>query len=224
MFASPASQNGIGLLGRPLFPYSVVPGGVENALELKQAIANDPVIAAHYQGFKLAKVRVIRVNQDRAVYVSYRLASHIYWTHRKLRLAKGEALITDGEIAARTRCGNQISEVPVGPLSAAEPTVEALEMPEDPRLLAEINPPFELPLDPPPATDIHTIGHQGGIFIPPLFPVYFGNPGSSPGIPVNPPPLPPPPPPTTQAPEPDMLLLISMGISGVWMIRKKRKR
>ena len=156
------------------------------------------------------------MEQERAVYVSYRLNSRIYWTRQKLRLAKGEALITDGKITARTRCGNQISEIPVAPSSPAEPTIEALEKPEDPPLLAEINPPFELPLDPPPATDIQVIGHAGRIFIPPLFPIYFGNPGSGPGIPVSPPP-----PPTV--PEPAALFLVLLGLSGVCMIRKKRR-
>ena len=217
---SPASQDRLGLPRRPLFPYSVIPGGVENEEELRRAIANDPVIATHYQGFTLAKSRVIRVDHERAVYVSYRLDSHIYWTNRKLWLAKGESLITDGETMARTRCGNQISEVPVTPTSPAEPTVEALEKPEDPPLLAETGLPFELPLGPPPATDIQVISHQGGIFVPPLVPIYFGNPGSNPGIPISPPP---PPPPPTQVPEPDTFLLISVGLSSIWMLRRMRK-
>jgi hypothetical protein len=216
------SQYRLGLPSRPLFPYSVIPGGVENEGELRRAIENDPVIATHYQRFNLARSRVIRVDHERAVYVSYRLDSHIYWTNRKLWLAKGESLITDGETTARTRCGNQISEVPVGPTSPVEPTVEALEKPEDPPLLTETGLPFELPLGPPPASDIAVIGHQGGIFIPPIFPIYFGNPGSNPGIPVSPPP-PPPPPLPTQVPEPDTLLLISVGLSSVWMLRRKRK-
>ena len=215
-FDSPASRNGLGLLGRQLFPYSVIPGGVESGIELQQAITNDPVISAHYQGFKLAMARVIRVDHERAVYVSYRLDRHIYWTRRKLRLAKGEALITDGKITARTRCGNQISEIPLAPSSTAEPTIEALEKPEDPPLLAELNPPFELPLDPPPSTNIQVIGHAGKFFIPPLFPVYLGNPGSGPGIPISPPPQP-------SVPEPATLLLISIGLSGICMTRKRRR-
>ncbi|SRR5216684_4457340 len=219
---SPASQVRLRLPGRPLFPYSVIPGGVENEGELRRAIENDPVIATHYQRFNLARSRVIRVAHERAVYVSYRLDSHIYWTNRKLWLAKGESLITDGETTARTRCGNQISEVPLAPTSPHEPTVEALEKPEDPPLLAETSPSFELPLGTPPTTDIQVIDHHGGIFIPPVFPIYFGNPGSNPGIPVNPPP-PPPPPPPTQVPEPDSLLLIFVGLSSVWMLRQKRK-
>jgi hypothetical protein len=215
-----SSQTGVGLPGRPLFPYSVIPGGVGNEIELARALANDPVAAAHYQGFRLAKARVIRVNEARAVYVSYRLDSHIYWTRRTLRLAKGETLITDGEIAARTRCGNLISAVPLAPISPAEPAAEALENPEDPPLLAETNAPFDLPLAPPPESDIQIIGHHGGIFIPPFFPAIPGGPGSSPGIPVSP--LPPPPPPIP-TPEPGTLLLISVGLSSVWMLRKKQK-
>ena len=218
---SPASQHRFGLPGRPLFPYSVIPGGVENEGELRRAIANDPVVATHYQGFNLAKSRVIRVDHKRAVYVSYRLDSHIYWTHRKLWLAKDESLITDGETTARTRCGNQISEVPVAPTSPAEPTVEALEKPEYPPLLVETGPPFEIPLGPPPATDIQVISQQGGIFIPPFVPIYFGNPGSNPGILVSPPP--PLPAPPTQVPEPDTFLLISVALSTIWMLRRMRK-
>jgi len=219
---SPASQDRLGLLSRPLFPYSVVPGGVENEAELRQAITNDPLIASHYQGFNLAKARVMRVDHERAVYVSYRLDSRIYWTHRKLWLAKGETLITDGETTARTRCGNQISEVPLAPTSPHEPPIETLEKPQDPPPFAETGPSFELPLGAVPATDVQVIDHHGGIFIPPIFPIYFGNPGSNPGIPVSPPP-PPPPPLPTQVPEPDTLLLISVGLSSVWMLRRKRK-
>lgn len=211
---SPALHSRFGLFGRRLFPYSVIPGGVENGIELRQAITNDPVISAHYAGFTLAKARVILADQERAVYVSYRLDNHVYWTRQKLRLAKGEALITDGKITARTRCGNQISEIPLAPSSPAEPAIEALEKPEDPLLLAELNPPFELPLDPPPTTDIQVIGHAGRFFLPPLLPVYLGNPGSSPGIPISPPPQP-------SVPEPATLLLVSIGLCAICMTRKK---
>jgi hypothetical protein len=130
MLDSSASSTRLGLLGRPLFLYSVIPGGVENVSDLGRAIVNEPLAAAHYQGFRLARARVIRVNEERAVYASYRLDSHIYWTHRKLTIAKGETLITDGEITARARCGNQISAVPLAPVTPAEPAAEALETPE----------------------------------------------------------------------------------------------
>src|SRR5262249_38605676 len=33
---------------RPIFPYSVVPGGVHNLREVKEAITSDPTVATHY--------------------------------------------------------------------------------------------------------------------------------------------------------------------------------
>ena len=222
MFDLPASRKRPDLPSRLFFPYSIIPGGAENEGELRRAIANDPLVAAHYQGFDLAKSRIVHLKHDRAAYVSYRLNGHVYWTKRKMRLARGESVITDGVITARTRCGNQISDVPAAPTSPAEPTTEVLEKPEDPALLATTGPPFELPVEPPPTTDIQPAPDHGGIFIPPIVPIFFGGPGSGPGIPVNPPP-PPPPPPATQVPEPDTLLLLSVGLSSVWMIRRRRR-
>jgi hypothetical protein len=67
MLDSPALPTRLGLLGRPLFPYSVIPRAVENVSELGRAIANDPIAAAHYQGFRLARARVILVNEEHVV-------------------------------------------------------------------------------------------------------------------------------------------------------------
>ena len=36
---------------RPVYPYSVVPGGVQDAKELKWVAEHDPIVAAHYAGF-----------------------------------------------------------------------------------------------------------------------------------------------------------------------------
>src|SRR5690348_10711538 len=44
-----------------LFPYSVIPGGAHSTAELKSALAHDPVAAAHYAGFNVARTRVVRV-------------------------------------------------------------------------------------------------------------------------------------------------------------------
>ena len=33
---------------RPVYPYSVVPGGVQDAKELKWVAEHDPIVAAHY--------------------------------------------------------------------------------------------------------------------------------------------------------------------------------
>ena len=87
--------------------------------ELRSAVAHDPVVAAHYAAFDLANARVFQVQEGRSVYVSYRRGDDVFWTSKKLRLAVGETLLTDGEHIARTRCGNQVSDEPRMPVSLA---------------------------------------------------------------------------------------------------------
>jgi hypothetical protein len=98
---------------RAIYPYSVVPGGVEDARELKWWAEHDPVVAAHYAGFDYAHAQVVRVALASTVYVSYRIGNHIYWTRRRIALHKGEKLITDGKITARARCANRLSQIPI---------------------------------------------------------------------------------------------------------------
>ena len=147
-----ASQSDSKLTLRPLYPYSVIPGGAYSAAELRNAIEHDPVVAHHYAGFDLAKVRIIRLDSDRMEYVSYRMGGHIFWTNRKLSLHKGEEVITDGMHLARTRCGNRLSDHAVKPTSAAQPSSGALNSPAatpepaaEPELLAGNYLPDEIP-------------------------------------------------------------------------------
>lgn len=114
---------------RPVYPYSVVPGGVEDVRELKWAANHDPVVAAHYAGFDYDHARVERVTVDQTVFVSYRIGNHIYWTRHRLKLHKGEKLITDGKITARARCANRIEEVSQQLQSASEPPPAKFEVP-----------------------------------------------------------------------------------------------
>jgi hypothetical protein len=116
------------LLGRSLYPYSVIPGGVESPQELRRAVERDAVVAGHYADFDLTKAKIIRLDRGRAAYVSYRIGERIYWTKRKLWLPAGETLITDGTAEARTRCGNRLSYVPQVPVSSLEPTEKEFEM------------------------------------------------------------------------------------------------
>ena len=64
---------------RPVYPYSVVPGGVEDAKELKWVAEHDPIVGAHYAGFDYAHAQVVRLTLARTVYVSYRIGNRIYW-------------------------------------------------------------------------------------------------------------------------------------------------
>jgi PEP-CTERM motif len=114
---------------RPVYPYSVVPGGVEDAKELKWVAEHDPVVAAHYAGFDYAHAQIVRLTLARTVYVSYRIGNRIYWTRRRVTLHKGEKLITDGRITARTRCANRVEEKAQQQASPVEPPAEKFEEP-----------------------------------------------------------------------------------------------
>jgi hypothetical protein len=115
---------------RPVYPYSVVPGGVQDAKELKWVAEHDPVVAAHYAGFDYERARVVRLTLARTVYVSYRIGNRIYWTRRRLTLPKGEKLISDGRMMARTRCANRVEEAPQQEAAApVEPPAQKFDEP-----------------------------------------------------------------------------------------------
>ena len=125
---------------RPIYPYSIVSGGVHSVAELRLAIQFDPVVAAHFANFDLDQTRVERVAVSKAVYVSYRKGSQVRWTGRRVSLRAGETILTDGVNTARTRCGNRIAEVLPAAVSAEdEPSPEVLETPLPAR---------SLPIDP----------------------------------------------------------------------------
>jgi hypothetical protein len=216
---------------RMLYPYSVIPGGVRNSAELRNAVARDVTVAEHYADFNLSNARVIRLSEARAVFVSYRIGRRIFWTKNRLVLPAGETVVTDGERLARTRCGNRLSDVPIGPVFAKEPLPEAMEIPADGGLLAAPESLSELPLAVPPMTAIVVPPPApASIYIPlvpPLFPI--GGTPSTPGIPSgpqsSPPPPPPPPPPTPplSTPEPSGVLMLAAGCACVWLLRKKAR-
>lgn len=115
---------------RPVYPYSVVPGGVQNAKELKWVAEHDPIVGAHYAGFDYAHAQVVRLTLARTAYVSYRIGNRIYWTRRRITLKKGEKLITDGRMTARTRCANRVEETPQQQAAApVEPPVQKFDEP-----------------------------------------------------------------------------------------------
>lgn len=114
---------------REVYPYSLVPGGVRSARELRAVFDHDPVLRAHYRNFDFNRARLVRLTGDRTVYVSYRIGNKVYWTTKLVRLHAGEMLLTDGVMNVRTRCGNQISENPRMEVSPDEPKVATLEKP-----------------------------------------------------------------------------------------------
>jgi hypothetical protein len=114
---------------RVVYPYSVVPGGVESSEELRDASAHDPVVSEHYAGFDFQKAHVVKVRQARLAYLSYRIGDKIYWTTKQVSLHAGENLITDGKMTARSRCGNQVSALPQKKHSKEEPAIAQFDQP-----------------------------------------------------------------------------------------------
>ncbi len=115
--------------GRPAYLYSVIPGGIASPEELRQAMDHDPVVAQQFAGFDFQRAHLIQVSDSQPMHVAYRMGDKVYWTRKKMALHKGETLISDGKIAARTRCGNRIALVPLGPPAFAEPTLADLDQP-----------------------------------------------------------------------------------------------
>lgn len=114
-------------VARRIYPYSVVPGGVSGQAELKRIIRTDSVVAAHYASFDVNKASAVVVDKPRAVHVSYRKGDKVYWTARKVMLAPGETLLSDGSNEMRARCANRISDQPQYPVEAHQPAMEELD-------------------------------------------------------------------------------------------------
>jgi hypothetical protein len=113
---------------RPVYPYSIVEGGVESIEELREQIARDPVVAGHYASFDLAKARIERRATSRVAHVSYRVEDTVYWTKRPVFVPAGELIITDGEHEARARGANLLAADP-GATWDGEPDPFVLDAP-----------------------------------------------------------------------------------------------
>jgi hypothetical protein len=114
---------------RPVYRYSVIPGGVEDAKELKWVAEHDPVVGAHYAGFDYDHARIVQLTLAQTVYLSYRIGNQIYWTSHRVTLHKGEKLLTDGKITARIRCANRVERMPQQAIAPVEPPVVQFDQP-----------------------------------------------------------------------------------------------
>jgi len=204
---------------RPVYPYSVIPHGVESQQELQTAVHQDPVVTAHYSDFRVPAAHPIRLSREHQFFVSYRVGNQIFWTRKKITLHAGEMLLTDGEHLARTRCGNRLSEVPATPTAPSEPTDRSFDtpvVPLRPELTSEpipgspvwpgSSPPtFLLSLNPTPQPAPSPDG-----LIPPIIPIFCCDISSGPApnspnhpvLPAAPSPSPSPTSPTPTPPQP----------------------
>jgi hypothetical protein len=199
---------------RPIFPYSIVPGGVRDARELQSVAFHDPVVAQHYSDFRIAAARTVRLEKPLEMYVSYRRNNNVYWTRNRMVIPAGETLLSDGENLARVRCGNRLSAIAAKPVSVSEPTKEELSTPNFiPALLAEFlpgdgdgffpgAPASALPALPPGSTTAAGANTPPQAVFPPLLP-----PGVQPNSP-NTPVLPP-----VSTPEPGTFTFLFAGIA-----------
>jgi PEP-CTERM motif len=210
--------------GRPAYLYSVIPGGVASAEELRQAMDRDPVVAQQFAGFDFQRAHLVQVSDKQSMHVAYRMGDKVYWTRKKVALHPGETLISDGKIVARTRCGNRIALAPLGPPALSEPADADLNEPlfSNDMVTHDAEPQPEtyaavIPMPTPVGANALQPGKRKRIipfFILPLF--GFG--GSGGGSASHPPPL-------AVTPEPGTMLLLSSGLLGVyWKARKSRRK
>ena len=120
----------LSLSGRRVYAYSVIRGGAYSAGELDAALQSDPVALIHYADFRRSQAKTVESPQEQQVYVSYRKNDAVYWTSHRVRIPKGEVLLSDGTNYARARCGNRISLTPRQPTSAQEPPPGSLDQAE----------------------------------------------------------------------------------------------
>jgi hypothetical protein len=226
-----SGSSAVAVFARPLYPYSVIPGGLENAQELRRAVTGDSAVAQHYADFDLAKARIVSLDRSREAYVSYRIGNQIYWTNHKLTLAAGESLVTDGKQEARARCGNRISDVPQTPVSPIEPAEKNFDnaLPLVAMSLPPYDPPFDVPLEPPApppgsASSPPSLPFDPGGGFPPFDPPIIGGGGggSGGGGGGGTPSIPPgsgggstPGTPVVATPEPSSALLLGVGLVAV---------
>jgi hypothetical protein len=117
--------------GRPVYPYSLVPGGVANERELALVRATDPVLRSHYREIG-QHVTLQSLQRDQWMYASYRIGNEIYWTRHAVLVHRGETVLTDGRCFIRSRCGNSLSGAPRKPTRSIEPANVSSDIPVPP--------------------------------------------------------------------------------------------
>ncbi len=211
------AANPGGTATRRIYPYSLIPGGIESEAELRTYSAVDPVLADHYKTLS-GGMALTTADRDQWLYASYRMVDAVYWTSKPILVHAGEAVLSNGKDLVRARCGNRLSAKPQVPVHRFEPPSVSTDryIPQvvvlQPPAVIESYPPPTLPdfpkVRPPERTGVAPgIVVSGRTGVPPA--IVTG--GSRFPVGVN-------------APEPGTWLLLSAGLFGMagWHVRRKR--
>jgi hypothetical protein len=217
---------------RTVYPFSVIPGGVEDSRDLSETIQRDPVARRHYQGIEPARLQTVRLNAPVLAYVSFRQGNSVRWTSKKISVPKGELVLTDGKNLVRARCGNRMSVKGPKPADEIEVATGGAPKREIPAPLAEA------PVSAPPEfvfeTPVPSLGPPSIAALPPipssLLPasttstplMSLASNGPSGNIPSRS--YSPPPPPDHKVPEPTTFALLISGAGATFLAGRLRRR
>ena len=79
---------------------------IHSVEDFRRTVQKDPVLSAHYSGFKWESAKMAKQDKEIWTFVSYRKDGIIRRTSKPIRLPKGDGYITDGLRKVRTFCCN----------------------------------------------------------------------------------------------------------------------
>lgn len=112
---------------RPVYQYSIIPGGVYSKKELLALCAkypNNPACANDLSGYHL-----VVLDRNVWLYAAYIKDGKLFWTDHPIEIYRGETVLEDefGHLI-RSRCGNPLSGNPLS--GEAPPTPPEVEQPD----------------------------------------------------------------------------------------------
>ena len=118
---------------------------------------------------------MVKLVLARTAYISYRIGNKVYWTRHRVSLKKGETVITDGKMTARTLCANRFEEMPQQATSESEPPAVRFDEPVQPLPGTALN-------APPVPFQSALVSHNPGPGLGPALPLSSYDPIASGGI------------------------------------------
>jgi hypothetical protein len=182
-----------------------LPKSVASLDDFRRVVRSDQRLAAYYGSFNWAKARLVTTAAPQLVYVSYQKAGALARTKHPMLLPKGDTLLTDGVLQARTYCCNEVFElVDAPPPPPSEGDQPAAPLPPSTQVLWP-------PASPPPLAPPEGEAPPSSFLVPPAVPPFSppSTPGEVPPLALAPPstvpPFPPPSSPGEIQPPPSLL-------------------